>query len=396
MGLPGQVLGRLVAEAAFDHIAQSLKVGMSNEELVKQIHANPAFAGPDGRFDRNRLARVLYSNQLSEDQYVQQARKLAQRRQVAEALTGAIKPPETLLEAAHRFRFEERTINYVTLTKDSLPPIADPSADELASYFKDHTADYRAPEYRKLDLLTVLPADIAKPADVSDADAKAEYDSNPDRFGSTEARHVLQLTYSDPEKARADEAKLKAGTSFEDIVKEHDLSDFRRGSRTDDEGQRSSIRRSPKPRSPLDANGVSDVINGQFGPRIVKVTEIKPAAIKPFEDVKDSLKTEIATKRAEDEVLSMHDEIEDARAGGATLVEISKRFNLNLRTVDAVARDGHRCEGRQGHASRRARLPEHGVRNGAGRRGPAGAGRRARLSLVRCRRHHPGARPHAR
>ena len=85
IGLPGQVLGRLVAEAAFDHIALSLKVGLSNEELVKQIHANPAFKGPDGRFDRNRLAQVLYANGLSEDAYIQQARKLAERRQVAEA-----------------------------------------------------------------------------------------------------------------------------------------------------------------------------------------------------------------------------------------------------------------------------------------------------------------------
>ncbi|PTW61159.1 peptidyl-prolyl cis-trans isomerase D [Breoghania corrubedonensis] len=344
MGLPGQVLGRLVAEAAFDHIAQSLKVGISDKELVKQIHANPAFRGPDGRFDRNRLVQVLYANQLGEDQYVEQARKLAERRQVAEALTGAINPPETLLEAAHRFRFEERTINYVTLTKDSLPPIADPSADELETFFKDHTANYRAPEYRKLEILTVLPSDIAKPEDVSDADAHARYDADPDRFGTTEQRHVFQLTYTDPEKAKADEAKLKAGTGFEDLVKEHDLSlaDVDLGLMTKDKIIDPSIADTA---FSLEVNGVSDVIDGQFGPRIIKVTEIKPAATKPFEEVKDTLKSEIATKRAEDEVLSMHDEIEDARAGGATLAEIAKRFSLKLDTIDAIARDGTNPKG---------------------------------------------------
>ncbi|MEI2386078.1 peptidyl-prolyl cis-trans isomerase [Breoghania sp. JC706] len=339
IGLPGQVLGRLVAEAAFDHIAQSLKVGLSNEELVKQIHANPAFRGPDGRFDRNRLTQVLYANGLSEDAYIQQARKLAERRQVAEALTGGIQPPETLLEAAHRFRFEERTINYVTLTKDSLPPIAAPTSEQLEAFFKEHKADYRAPEYRKLEIITVQPSSIARPDEVSDEDAKAEYDANPNRFGTTERRHVLQLTYTDPERAKADEAKLKSGTSFEDIVKEHDLtmSDVDLGLMTKDKIIDPAVADAA---FSLDANGVSDVIDGQFGPRIVKVTEIKPAANKPFDEVKDILKKEIATRRAENEVLSLHDEIEDARAGGATLAEIAQRFKLKLETIPAIARDG--------------------------------------------------------
>ncbi|MDJ0929663.1 peptidylprolyl isomerase [Breoghania sp.] len=339
MGLPGQVLGSLVAEAAFDHVAMSLKVGISDDALVKQIHNNPAFQDPDGRFDRRQLAQVLYSNQLSEDQYVKQARKLAKRRQVAEAITGEMHPPETLLEAAHRFRFEERTVNYVTLTKDSIPPVADPSDKEIEAYFKDHTTDYRAPEYRKLEILPVIPANIARPEDVNDEDARAEYDAAPNRFGTTEQRHILQITYTDPAKAAADEAKLKSGTSFEDLIKEKGLSESDVDLRLITKDKLVDPKVADAAFS-LGENAVSDVIDGQFGLRIVKVTEIKPAANKPLEEVKDVLKKEIATRKAEDEVLSMHDEIEDARAGGATLAEIAKRFSLKLETIDAIARDG--------------------------------------------------------
>lgn len=340
MGLPGQVLGRLTAEAAFDHVAQQLKVGVSDSELVEQIHANPAFRGPDGRFDRNRLQQVLYANQLSEDAYVQQARQLAERRQVAEALTGAIRPPETLLQAAHTFRFQERTIRYVTLRQDSLAPIPDPSDSALQTFFDERKSDYRAPQYRKLTLLSLVPADIANAADVSDEDARAEYDADPNRFGTTEQRHIFQITYTDPAEAAADEEKLKAGTSFEDLLSEKGLStsDVDLGLMTRDKLVDPAVADTA---FSLEADSVSDVIEGRFGPRIIKVTEIEPAANQPFEEVKDTLKQEIALRQAQDEVLSLHDEIEDARAGGATLKEIADRFSLELRTIDGVASDGN-------------------------------------------------------
>ncbi len=345
LGLPGQVLGQLVAEAAFDHVAQSLKVGISADELVKQIQANPAFRGPDGRFDRNRLAQVLYNNQLTEDMYVTQARKLAERRQVAEALSGAIRPPETLLQAAHRFRFEQRTVNYVELTADSVPPVGAPSEAELEAFFNDHKADYRAPEYRKLALLPVIPADIAKPDDVSDDVARTQYDANPNRFGTTERRQIWQLTYTDAAKAAEDEKKIKDGTSFEDLVAEKglSLSDVDLGLLTKDAVLDPAIAEAA---FSADADSVSDVINTAFGQRIIKVGEIKPAANKSFDEVKDILKKEIAQDDAEREVLSLHDEIEDARAGGATLSEISQRFSLPLNTIDAIASDGTGPDGK--------------------------------------------------
>ncbi|WP_321341066.1 SurA N-terminal domain-containing protein [Breoghania sp.] len=339
LGLPGQVLGQLVAEASFDHVATNLKIGISSSQLVKQIQANPAFQGADGRFDRNRLVQVLYANQLSEDMYVSQARKLAERRQVAEALSGSIRPPEALLQAAHRFRFEQRTVNYVELTADSVPPVAAPNDAELEAFFNDHKADYRAPEYRKLALLPVIPADIAKPDDVSDDVALKQYNADPDRFGTTERRQIWQLTYTDADKAAADEQKIKDGTSFEDLVTEKGLtlSDVDLGLLTKDAVLDPTIAETAFSAS---AGSVSEVIDTAFGQRIIKVGEIKPAANKPFDEVKDILKKEIAAEDAEREVLSLHDEIEDARAGGATLAEISQRFSLPLNTIDAIASDG--------------------------------------------------------
>ena len=44
---------------------------------------------------------------------------------------------------------------------------------ELTKYFDERKALFRAPEYRKIAIMSVTPADLAKPAEVSDADAKS-------------------------------------------------------------------------------------------------------------------------------------------------------------------------------------------------------------------------------
>jgi peptidyl-prolyl cis-trans isomerase D len=92
------------------------------------------------------------------------------------------------------------------------------------------------------------------------------------------------------------------------------------------------------------------VIEGRFGPVIVRVTAIEPAVITPFEEVRDTLKSEIATERAVAEINDLHDAIEDSRAGGDTLSEAAAKYSLKLSTVAAVdatgkGEDGNTVEG---------------------------------------------------
>ncbi len=47
-GLPGQVLGRLVTEAALNDEATTLGLGVSGDTLAKQIADDPSFQGPTG------------------------------------------------------------------------------------------------------------------------------------------------------------------------------------------------------------------------------------------------------------------------------------------------------------------------------------------------------------
>lgn len=340
-GIPQQTLGKLVAEAALDETADSLGLGLSDEELAKLIHSDPALIGPTGTYDRLRLGQLLRSNGISEDEFVLERQAQALRQQIAQGVSGGMSAPAAYLEALHAYQSETRSLDYLRLTAAQLEPIADPDDATLTAYYDEQKDAYRAPEYRKVALLELSPESLARPESVSDEDVSAEYERTKDGYTDPEKRKVLQMTFTSREEAEAAAAKLASGTTFEDLMAERNLSeqDVALGlmARTDflDAALGDAA-------FSLTEGETSGLIDGRFAPAILKVTEIAPEHAKAFDDVKDEIRKALATENAEREVLDLMGEVEDARAGGASLAEVAQRFQLSVTTpaaFDATGKD---------------------------------------------------------
>jgi peptidyl-prolyl cis-trans isomerase D len=340
MGLDGQILGRMLADAALDERAHSLGLGISDEEIAKAIRSAPSFQGANGQFDRERFNEALRDSGLSERGFFAEQQKRFLRQQIGVSLVGGLKAPKAVVEALAHFDSESRSIDYVTLPTSAAGDIPAPSQDQLQSFFNDRKASFRAPEYRAINMLAITPSTIAKPEEVSDADARALYDRVKDeRFGVPEKRSIQQLIFSNEADASAAEAKIKAGASFDDVAKAGDL-----GGKLADLGETTKSGIFDKAVADaafaLPDGGVSDVVKGQFGSVIAHVSKITTGATKPFEEVAADLKKEIATDRAADQALTIHDKIEDARAAGKTLTEAAKAAGFDVRAIPAVDAQG--------------------------------------------------------
>ena len=338
-GLPNQVLGRMINEATLNDLAKQYNLGLSSGELAKMISEEPAFQSL-GRFDRNQMNAVLRNSGTTEDRYILSRESLEERRQLAAGLTGRSTIPLAALKVFNAFSFETRTVDYLKLDEADLGDIEDPDDATLKAYFEKQKLAFRAPEYRSFRLLKLEPGDIIKPDAVTDADARAHYETVGDRFNQPEKRQIQQILFDTKEEAEAALDKIKAGSSFDDIMAERNLTpkdvDFGLMSKeeiTDPAASEAAFA--------LGAEGVvTDVVEGRFGSLLLRVTKITPAGAAPFEDIKDRLKAEIAAERANGEVLTMFDQIEDERAGGVTLEEIAQKFNLPLRTVTDLSKAG--------------------------------------------------------
>jgi peptidyl-prolyl cis-trans isomerase D len=90
---------------------------------------------------------------------------------------------------------------------------------------------------------------------------------------------------------------------------------------------------------------VSAPVQGRFGAVIVTVTKIEPEQGKSLADVAPQIRNEIATERAKADVRSLHEKIEDERAGGASLPQIAEKLKLTIATYD-VDRSGRDPNGK--------------------------------------------------
>lgn len=337
-GLPQQVLSQIVTETVMNNTVSALGVGVTDEELLRQIQADPNFKGADGKFDPNRMRAILAANDLAEADYVNAIRGLSERRQIMEGLFSGITAPEIMLKALYTYGNEQRTVRYIDVPPQAAGKIAEPTDADLKTYFDAHKAEFSAPEYRSFQVATLDPVTLAASTPVSEEDVKADYERNAAKYGTPERRNVQQIPFPDRTSADVALAKLSAGNPLSDILAERKLSpadiDLGLVAKTGlIDPKVADAAFSAAPNQPI-------VVDGRFGPVIVIVTEIKPGETKPLAEVEGDIKRQMAEDLARRNLLNIYDQVEDALSGGQSLKEIADKFHLAFVEVGSVSLNG--------------------------------------------------------
>ncbi len=344
LGLDRQILGQMVAEMTLDEQAKSLRLGLADADIAQRIVADQSFSGPNGQFDRSRFEQVIRQAGFTEGRYVTEQRNVLLRRQIAQSISGDLRVPATMLGAINQFQNEKRTIEYIALTAAQAGDIPPATPEQLSKYFEDRKVLFRAPEYRKLTLLSLTPAEIAKPDAVTDADTKLYYDQHLANYGTPERRELRQMVFPNAEEATAARERLAKGLSFADLAKERGLTE----SDTDVGLVAKADIIDPAAADAafaMKSGDTSAPVKGQFGTLLLQVGKIEPGAQKTYDQVAAQIKRETAEARAKTEIASLRDKIEDERAAGSTLAETAKKLNLKSVTYDALDRTGRGLDG---------------------------------------------------
>lgn len=351
-GVDRQVLQRLVSEAVLDQAVRKMGLSVSDDTVARSLLTEPAFKGADGKFSRDTFNEYLRQTGYSETVFLRQQAQAMARQQLVEGIGVAPTVPGIWLDALNRYRAETRDISYFVLPAASVGAIAPPDDKTLESFFDGRKAEYRAPEYRHATLLALLPQDFAADVTVTEEDLRKAYDegAKAGRFGAPEKRTIEQIVFPNEAEANAASVRLAAGTAFETLVQERKLkeADITLGTKSKAEIFDPAVAEAA---FSLPEGGSSAPVKGQFGPVIVHVSKIEPGQVKPFEAVKDSLRSEVAArklatdKNVAGKVSSLRDKIEDQRASGKSLTEIAKDLKLTVKVLDGVDAGGHDKKG---------------------------------------------------
>ncbi|HEV7254630.1 MAG TPA: SurA N-terminal domain-containing protein [Mesorhizobium sp.] len=343
-GVTDQVLAQLVAGAVLDEQARELDLGVSRDRLAALTAEDPSFQDAGGRFDPNRFNYVLQQIGMRAEDYLRNREQAAVREQIVDAVAQGARAPDAFLNALSLYRGEDRTVEYLVLPPTLLGAVEEPTQEGLTAFFEERKANYAAPEYRKIAHVKLEAEDIADEAAISEEQVRQDYETNKAKFTTPETRTIEQVVFDTPEAAQAALTAIRGGATFEEVVagQGKTLTDALLGTFSRDQLPDRAV---VDAAFALQPGQVSDVVQGQFGPVLLRVTNVAPEVVRPFEEVAPQIRRDLALVEANRVLLDVQDSYEDARAGGDTLREAAAKLKLPVVEVEAVDRAGLRPDG---------------------------------------------------
>jgi peptidyl-prolyl cis-trans isomerase D len=344
-GLDQRVLERLIGGAAVDTHANHLGLGISDDALLAQIMKDPSFQDSEGNFSPLAFQAALRNIGMSEAGYLYLLREQSLRRQLLVTVGEVANSPKALVDALNRFNEERRVLKYVLVPKSAAEAIADPTDQDLKTYYDNHQPKFTQPEFRKVGLIAVTPDTVKDQLNITEADIKAAYESKKDTLGKPERRHVQQIALPNMDEAKKAHEKIAGGTDFVEVAKGLGLSetDIDLGTVTKADLADPVI---AEEAFKLEKDAVSEPLTGKLGGVVlIRVTEIQPGKMLTYEEAKGDLEKDMVKERASGAIFDVHDKVEDELAAGSTLEESAGKLKLEYQVIDQIDREGRKPDG---------------------------------------------------
>lgn len=345
LGVEQRALSRLIGSAAIEAHARDLGLSISDKGIADLIRQEPAFQGPDGKFNQRNFEGYLRQIGMSEQRFVAERRKEEIRDQITDSLLGSVTVPMPMIELLHAYREETRVIEMITPDYAKLVKLPEPDEAKLKAHYEQNKNQFMTPELRKISLLSLTRDAIKARITVADADVQAFYDADKGKYNVPERRKIQQIPF--PDKAAADKAyaELSKAKDFKEAATKLGFkeSDYELGVLAKRDMIDSKVADAA---FALKANELSKPVDGQFSVVLVRATEITPGKQRPLAEVKAEIIDALKTERAAEEIRTLHDKVEDAKGAGKLLKEIGTELNIPFVEGIETDRAGKTLEGK--------------------------------------------------
>jgi peptidyl-prolyl cis-trans isomerase D len=345
LGLIDSSLHQLIDRTLLDQETRRLGVIVSDEIVAGEIRNNPAFRNSLGQFDKSAFDQKIAAQGWTEASFFEIARGDTARGMVLTSLTaGARTPPKLLVDTLYGYRNERRVAEVLVVPPAAAGPVADPDDAAVEKYYKDHVADFTAPEYRAISYVALTPQDLAAEVPVSDQELKDEYEAHKDALTVPEKRTVEQILYPNEATAKSAFDKIKGGGDFAAVAKEtvgQAPTVFKDVAKQELQSELADTAFT------LGKGESGGPIKTGLGWNLLRIDDIKPGAAPSFDKLKDEIRRGLALRAAGDLAQRRYNSLQDELAGGATLAQAAEKLKLKLVKLPVLDATGKDADGKQ-------------------------------------------------
>lgn len=340
MGLSQQVVNDLVQEAVIVQQARAEGMELSDEELNARIQTIPAFH-EGGRFSLRRYQEFLRGRRMSAAQFETEVRREFTRLKVEQTVKSGVKVSDTEVERAFALQREQVRAAWAMVDLMPLMTAAAATEAELETYLKGHGDEFRLPERRKIQYVTLSPRDLLKP--VTDGEVEKYYTEHAGEFEvprEAETAHILVRVPETGGSAGEDRAKAKATEIIKRIRAGEDFAKLAREN-SEDPGSASRggdlgwVRRGQTlPEFEQAMFGLkkgetsAEPVRTAAGFHVVKVTDIHEGGKKLLKDVAAPIRERLQTEAAERAARAKADEVKPALQAAPDFMAEARKLGL--------------------------------------------------------------------
>ena len=348
------VLDNLINQRVLALYAAENRLVVTPQQLQETIAAVPAFQ-EEGSFSLQRYENLVRAQGMTPATFEARLAQDVRVQQIVAAVGDAGIVPQ---QSARRFldaQLESRSVREFRLSAKALAADVKVDDAQIKAYYDANPVRFEQPARLQAEYLVFDRAAVERGIAVADDEVRAFYDGNPQRFGVAEerqARHILLALDQGAEQAEVDRVMAEARAlvealradpaRFAALAKEKsqdpgsagnggDLGFFARGM---------MVGAFEDAVFALDKGAIGEPVRSEFGVHVVQVTDVKPSAVKPFEEVREEIVAELRAQEAGRRFAELAEQFSNTvYEQPDSLQPAAEALGLKTATTDWISRD---------------------------------------------------------
>jgi len=311
-----EVLDQMIQQRIVADEAQRLNLTASNAAVLKYELSIPAIAQlrkPDGTMDLEQYRQLLQAQGMTPTQFDARVQYQIAEQQISENIATSAMASKTVAQQISLLAGQQREVQGLAFKSADYLAQVHPSDADLKTYYDAHAQAFQTPESAQIDYVTLDQTTLAAAYQPSDADQHKYYQDNLAHYrtdGEVRASHILIVAPKNGSAADLEKARQKATAILADVRAHPDKFADLAKQNSQDPGSAANggdlgffshgmmVKPFEDAAFALKKGEVSDLVQSDFGFHIIKVTDVKPAVTKSFDDVKGSIVTDLRNQQA--------------------------------------------------------------------------------------------------
>ncbi|PYT79719.1 MAG: hypothetical protein DMG40_15335 [Acidobacteria bacterium] len=342
-----QILQNLVFQRELEFEAKRLGITVSDEEIADRIRLYLPMAVSGGSFiGKDQYAELVQQRfQLTVPAFEELIRQGLLEEKFRKLVTDGISVGPGELEDEYRYKNEKIKLDYALVKPEDLEAKITPTEAEIKAEYEKNKDKYQVPERRSVRYALLDMNQLRQAIQIPDDVLKKQYQDNIKQYEVPNQVHVEHILFKTIGKtdAEVEEIKKKAeevlkqakkGAKFDELAKKYseDPGSREKGGDLGWIRQGQTVPEFEKAAFSLAPGQISDLVRTPYGFHIIKVLEKQTAHTKPFDEVRESMRTPLLLSEADKDASNTADQLSAAirRSSKVSLDDLAKQYHLTL------------------------------------------------------------------